>query len=127
MIAISNTSPLIILVKSGYLKNLQRIFKHVIIPEAAFNEIFRKEDLAGRRINELIDAEFIETKRIRNRELADFINREVGLGETEAIVLSLELKPDYLLVDDYKARIYAEERSIKVIGTLGLIAENSGF
>jgi len=35
--------------------------------------------------------------------------------------LSLELKPDYLLIDNYKARIYAEERSIKVIGTLGLI------
>ena len=76
MIAISNTSPLLILAKSGYLKNLRRIFKHVIIPEAAFNEIFRKEDLASRRINELIDAEFIETKRIKNRELADFINRE---------------------------------------------------
>ena len=94
MIAVSNTSPLVILAKSGYLENLRRIFNHIIIPEAVSNEIFRKGDIASHRINELIGAEFIETKKIKNRELADLINFDVGLGEAEAIVLSLELRPD---------------------------------
>jgi len=121
MIAISNTSPLIILAKSSYLKNLQRIFKHIIIPEAVFDEIFRKEDITSTMIRELIDSGFIKTKGVKNKELVSFINADVGLGEAEAIVLSLELNPDYLLMDDYKARIYAEEKGINVIGTLGLV------
>ncbi|NQE46653.1 hypothetical protein C5S31_11590 [ANME-1 cluster archaeon GoMg2] len=60
MIAISNTSPLIILAKSTYLKNLQRIFKHIIIPEAVFDEIFRKDDITSTMIRELIDSGFIK-------------------------------------------------------------------
>jgi len=47
MIAISNTSPLIVLTKSNYLKIPQKIFKRVIIPDAVFNEIFQKEDAAA--------------------------------------------------------------------------------
>ncbi len=121
MIAVSNTSPLIVLAKSGYLENLPKIFKCVIIPNAVFNEIFRKEDVATRKIRDLINFGFIQTEKVKNKELVDFINTDIGLGEAETIVLSLQLKPDYLLIDDYEARIYAKEISIKVIGTLGLI------
>ena len=121
MIAISNTSPLIVLAKSSYLKILQKIFKYVIIPDAVFNEIFRKEDTATRKIRDLINFGFIQTEKVKNKELVDFINTDIGLCEAEAIVLSLQLNSEYILLDDYKARIYAEERSLNVIGTLGLI------
>jgi len=77
MIAISNTSPLIILAKSSYLKNLQRIFKHIIIPEAVFDEIFRKDDITSTMIRELIDSGFIKTKGVKNKELVSFINADV--------------------------------------------------
>lgn len=121
MIAISNTSPLIVLAKSSYLKILQKIFKRVIIPDAVFNEIFRKKDIASGKIRELINLGFIQREKVKNKELVDFINTDIGLGEAEAIVLSLQLNSEYILLDDYKARIYAEERSLNVIGTLGLI------
>jgi len=121
MIAISNTSPLIVLTKSSYLKIPQKIFKRVIIPDAVFNEIFQKEDAASRKIRDLINFGFIQIKKVKNKELVDFINADIGSGEAEAIVLSLQLNPEYILLDDYKARIYAEERSLNVIGTLGLI------
>jgi len=121
MIAISNTSPLIVLTKSSYLKMLQNIFKRVIIPDAVFNEIFRKEDAASRKVRELINSGFIQIKKVKNKELVHFINADIGSGEAEAIVLSLQLNSEYILLDDYKARIYAEQRSLNVIGTLGLI------
>jgi len=121
MIAISNTSPLIVLAKSSYLKILRKIFKRVIIPDAVFNEIFRKEDVTSHKVKELINFGFIQTKKVKNKELVDFINADIGLGEAEAIVLSLQLNSEYILLDDYKARIYAKERSLNVIGTLGLI------
>jgi len=60
-------------------------------------------------------------EKVKNKELVDFINTDIGLGEAEAIVLSLQLNSEYILLDDYKARIYAEERSLNIIGTLGLI------
>lgn len=121
MIAVTNASPLIILARSNYLENVQKIFKHVIIPEAVFNEIFQKKDAASKTVRELINVGFLKIEKVKNKELARFISIDVGLGEAEAIALSLELNPDYLLLDDYKARIYAEERSIKIIGTLGLV------
>jgi len=121
MIAVSNTSPLIILARSNYLKNLLKLFKHVIIPEAVFNEIFRKKDIASDTVRELINIGFVKIEKVKNKELVRFISVDVGLGEAEAIALSLELNPDYLLLDDYKARIYAENMSIKIIGTLGLV------
>jgi predicted nucleic acid-binding protein len=45
----------------------------------------------------------------------------LGAGEREAIALAAELKADLLLADDKKARRFAEERGIRVAGTLGLL------
>ena len=121
MIAVSNTSPLITLAKSNYLTNLQNIFERIFIPEAVLNEIISKDDVTSDTIRDLIGSGFIQLNKVRNKELVSFINLDVGLGEAEAIVLSLELKPDYLLIDDYRARIHAESKAITLIGTLGLV------
>ena len=45
----------------------------------------------------------------------------LGTGEREAIVLSLELHADLLLMDDKKARRIAKEHGIRVAGTLGML------
>ena len=121
MIAVSNTSPLITLAKSSYLTNLQKIFKHIFIPEAVVNEIISKDDITSNTIKDLIGSGFIRLSKVRNKELVSFINLDIGLGEAEAIVLSLELSPDYLLMDEYRARTYAESRDIALIETLGLV------
>jgi len=121
MIAVSNTSPLITLARSGYLHNLQNIFERICIPEAVLNEIAAKEDVTTNTIRESIRSGFIQGSRVRHKELAGFINVDIGLGEAEAIVLSLELKPDYLVIDDHRARVYAESKDVTLIGTLGLI------
>lgn len=42
-------------------------------------------------------------------------------GESESILLYEELKADYLLIDDNKARMLAESLNINCIGTLGVL------
>ena len=43
-------------------------------------------------------------------------------GESESVLLYKELKADFLLIDDKKARTIAENFGIKCIGTIGLLS-----
>jgi hypothetical protein len=43
-------------------------------------------------------------------------------GESESVILYKELKADFLLIDDKKARTVAENLGIKCIGTIGLLS-----
>lgn len=42
-------------------------------------------------------------------------------GESEALALSLELKPDWFLTDDAAARLMAEQLNVEVHGSLGVV------
>ena len=42
-------------------------------------------------------------------------------GEAAAIVLALEQKADFVLMDDYDGRAMAKEYNLKVIGTIGIL------
>lgn len=42
-------------------------------------------------------------------------------GEAEALALSLELKPDWFLTDDAAARLMAEQLSLEVHGSIGVV------
>ena len=42
-------------------------------------------------------------------------------GETEALALALELKPDWFLTDDVAARLMAESLKIEVHGSIGVM------
>lgn len=121
MIAVSNTSPLVTLSRAGYVAFLVQLFEVVYIPEAVYSEIFQKDDEASRKVRELIERNFIKVKSMKNSDLVKILNIELGTGESEAIVLCRELKADYVLLDDLKARVCAGSFEIKVIGTLGLI------
>jgi predicted nucleic acid-binding protein len=43
-------------------------------------------------------------------------------GESEAVILYKELKANYLLIDDKKARDIAENFGIQCIGTIGILS-----
>lgn len=53
----------------------------------------------------------------------NLLRRTAGLdaGESEAIVLSDDLKSDLLLMDEAKGRDAARQMGIKVMGTVGLL------
>ena len=101
MIVVSDTTPLISLLKINRIDLLEKLFGDVLIPQAVFDELtvderFRLE------ADEIRQKKFIVVKPVNNPESASILKRAAGLdqGESEAIVLSDELKADLLLMDE---------------------------
>ena len=117
MIVVVDTSPLIALDRIGYLYILKELFGAVIRPQSVADEL-----IAGRRIyggsSELFDADWIEN----HADPAEIIFRkELGAGETAAIILAKKLNADLVLLDDLAARNVATQLGLSVSGTLGIL------
>lgn len=122
MIVVSDTTPLISLLKINRLELLERLFGEVMIPKAVFDELtvdkrFRAEaDLIRQKA-------FIVVKPVNNQESASVLKRATGLdqGESEAIVLTDELEADLLLMDEAKGRSVSAQMGLKIMGTIGIL------
>ena len=97
MIVVSDTTPLISLLKINRIDLLEKLFGDVLIPQAVFDELtvderFRLE------ADQIRQTKFIAVKPVNNPESASILKRATGLdqGESEAIVLTDELKADLL-------------------------------
>jgi predicted nucleic acid-binding protein len=123
-VIVSNAGPLIVLLKTGKISILKGLFQKVLVPMTVWEEITAKDY----EKSIFVKMEWIETKKIRNTELAILLEKLIGKGEAEAIVLAKELRA-VLLMDDAKARKHAKLLNIEVIGTLGLLklAKNRGL
>ncbi|GJQ50775.1 MAG: hypothetical protein HKUEN01_31610 [Candidatus Kuenenia stuttgartiensis] len=104
MIAISDTSPLILLDKAGYLWILGKLFGKVKIPPSVDREWLRP----GGYI--MPDWLLVENLSIETAADAEKFYQEIDKGEAEAISLCRSLRADVLLIDDLKARRYAKAR-----------------
>jgi len=119
MVIVSDTSPVTSLIQIGQLELLNAIFGQVVIPTAVYEELCR---VPGQQI--VIDQQnwlFIDhaqdSKHVKTLEI------DLDPGEAEAIVLALELKADYLVIDELKGRNKAEEIGLKIIGSLGVLLQ----
>ena len=119
MIVVSDTTPLISLLKINRIDLLEKLFGDVLIPQAVFDELtvderFRLE------ADEIRQKKFIVVKPVNNPESASILKRAAGLdqGESEAIGLSDELKADLLLMDDAKGRNVSAQMGLRIMGNL---------
>lgn len=122
MIVVSDTTPLISLMKIGHLDLLKMYFGGVQIPTAVFNELTvnpRFEDEA----RQIAQCPFIHVVKVQDCRSVDLLCQTMGLdiGESEAIVLSDDMQADLLLMDEAKGRDVAEQMGIKIMGTIGLL------
>jgi len=69
-----------------------------------------------------METESIHVEKVDNKRLVALLEEFVDKGETEAIVLALELNADLILIDDRDARNLAKKLGLQVMGTLGVIA-----
>lgn len=122
MIVVSDTTPLISLLKINRIDLLEKLFGDVLIPQAVFDELtvderFRLE------ADEIRQKKFIVVKPVNNPESASILKRAAGLdqGESEAIVLSDELKADLLLMDEAKGRNVLAQMGLRIMGTIGIL------
>ena len=120
MILVIDASCLITLAKIDRLKLLHELAEQVVVPDAVYNEVVGRG--AGRPGHaEVEQASWILRRTVRDHTLVDGLEIELGRGESEAIVLARELKADFVIIDDARARQIAELEEVRVIGLLGLL------
>jgi predicted nucleic acid-binding protein len=120
MIVVSNTTPIISLYKIEQLNLLRCLFGQITIPKAVYNEIAVLGE--GKSGYDAVDTStFIAIKDIQNTLAADLLRPQLDYGETEAIILAIELEADVLILDEKKARRIAQANDIPVIGTIGVL------
>jgi len=115
---VSDTTPLISLLKISQLDLLQRLYGEILIPKAVFNEV---EAGKGKHFyTDFLKLPWIKVVGIANEEaLNQFF--DLDAGEAEAIVLATELHADLILVDEKLGRWHAKHAGLKVSGTIGVL------
>ena len=81
----------------------------------------RKEDDLKTLVEGFIKGGTFKQKEIKLINIFHGLNRRIGMGESEAIVLAIELEADYVILDDFAARKEAVRLGLNVKGTLGII------
>ena len=112
MIVVSDTSPVTSLLTIGLIEILERLYSHVLIPEAVCRELI---------VEHRSLPEFIRVQRIRDSRHRDELQRVLDKGEAEAIVLAKEQHADLLLIDEKKGRGIAEAEGIPIVGLMGVV------
>lgn len=122
MIVVSDTTPLISLLKIGRIDLLENLFGQVLIPQAVFDELTADERFQ-READQIRRKRFMKVRAVQNPESADILKRATGLdrGESEAIVLTDELHADLLLMDEAKGRAVSFQMGFKIMGTIGVL------
>lgn len=120
---VCNSSPLINLAKIGCLDLLESIYQQIVIPTAVYNELIfqgtRKKGVS--EIEDLISRQIIAVKEVTDESLVKALNKDLDLGESEAIVLALSINADLIIIDEADARRLAEIYKLKKTGFIGVL------
>ena len=119
-VVVSDTSPLHYLILIGRDSVLEKLYGQVIVPPAVLQELghpaappavsaWAKSPPAWLKVQ---SPAFIPPR---------FDN--LDFGERQALALAKEIHADFVLLDDKVARRFAESESLKVKGTLGIVAD----
>ncbi|MEQ1473095.1 MAG: DUF3368 domain-containing protein [Candidatus Acidiferrum sp.] len=122
MIAVADSSPLIILAKLGCFDFLSRVFLRVYISTQVHDEtVVMGAGLPG--ASEVANAQWIEVQPIQNPAGLLVAQRTHGLGpgEMSTIFLAKELSASPVLLDDHRARNLAKAEGLEVLGSVGLL------
>lgn len=124
MIVISDTTPIISLMKAKQLNLLKDMFDIVYIPNAVYKELItnKKYSMEAKIIQE---CDFIYVEKVENDKSVSILRNFTGLdaGESEAIILADEKQSDVLLMDEHKGRQVAKKMNITITGTIGILAQ----
>jgi predicted nucleic acid-binding protein len=119
-IVVSNSSPLILLAKSGFLSLLKEMFGTIIISEAVFHEVV--VDGKGRPgAKEIGEADWIHTVEIKNRSSLESYTKMLEPGDATVIALAKEKNATLVIADDQEIRAVAQKEEIPVTGTAGIL------
>ena len=122
MIVVSDTTPLITLMKVGRLNILHSLFGEVCIPKAVFSEVTGNETFEN-EADIIRNSEYIKVVMVRDQRQVEFLQRATGLdlGESEAIIYADEIQADLLLMDEAAGRKVAQNMNLPITGSIGVL------
>lgn len=115
---VSNTTPIISLLKLSRLDILKELYSEISIPFAVFQEIE-----AGRNkgyYQDLSKTDWIKIINVQDKQALKYF-LDLDAGESEAIVLATELGADLIIIDEKLGRFHAKHLDLKVTGTIGIL------
>jgi predicted nucleic acid-binding protein len=122
MIVVSNTSPITNLSTIGKLHLLQQLYGEIFISSSVFKELTQWGDsIPG--ATEVKTSNWIQVKSINNISLVQSLKEQLDEGESSVIALALELRANWLIIDEQLGRKIAIEYNLKITGILGILIE----
>ncbi|MBM4065290.1 MAG: DUF3368 domain-containing protein [Planctomycetes bacterium] len=119
---ISNTGPIIAIMLIEQLDILRNLFQKVFVPETVHKELLLGEN-TGIGLASYKQASWIQVTSLQNA-LDPLIKTVLDIGEASVIQLAREIKADYVLIDERKARKVARNiYGLRVIGTARILIE----
>lgn len=122
MIVVSDSTPLISLMKADRLDILHQLFGEILIPDAVFNEL-TANDRYTEEAALICNSSYIHRVSIEDTKAVSLLQRATGLdlGESEAIIYADDNKADLLLMDEASGRRIAMSMGLEIMGTVGVL------
>ena len=124
MIVVSDTTPLITLMKAAKLDLLRNLFGEVLIPEAVYEEVTTNDNFKDE--SDLIkSSNYIKKVVVSRPDHVLRLQRATGLdrGESEAIVYANETKAEIILMDELAGRRVARDMNLTITGSIGILLQ----
>lgn len=101
---VSNTTPIISLLKIEKLSILEDLYQKIIVPKEVFNEIE-----SGKNTSYYVDISklaWVEIKTIKDEKALSYF-LDLDKGEAETIILANEIDADLVIIDERLGRFHA--------------------
>ena len=123
---ISNTTPILSLLKINKLSLLKNLYGQIIVPFAVYQEIENGRDKPY--YQDLLLINWIEIKKIKNQKSREYIF-DLDDGEAEVLILANEINADLVLLDEIMGRRFSKQLKISFTGTIGVLlkAKEKGY
>jgi uncharacterized protein len=115
---VSNTTPIISLLKLNRIDLLQKLYAKIYIPKAVYKEI--EAGKSKGYYKDLTKIDWINIIEIQNKQAVRYF-LDLDEGEAEAIILANELNADLIILDEKLGRFHAKHANLKVTGTVGVL------
>ena len=119
MIIVADTGPVNYLILSGHVDLVNELYGALLIPTAVQRELLHAR--APLKVREWANA--LPAWAEVHKAADPWRFADLGPGEREAISLALEVKADFVLIDETLGRKVAVKNNMAVKGTLGILEE----
>jgi len=115
---ISNTTPILSLLKINKLDLLKKLYGEIVIPNAVFQEIENGKE--KEYYQDLTHLPWIKITDLKNPDSKEFFT-DLDDGEAEVLILAKEQNADLVIMDEILGRRFANQLGVNLTGTIGVL------